>query len=291
MIMKSVESKAILLGKKNGRISIAGNVILFCIKLWAGLVSGSVALIADAWHTLSDSFSSVIMLAGFRISEKPPDEEHPFGHGRAEIVASLIIGCLLMLVGINFLYESITKIINRESADFGKIAIVVTIISIVVKEAMARYAFHVSKNTGFTSLKADAWHHRSDAVSSLIILVGIFLNPYVWWIDAFLGFLVALIIGYTGLKISKEAFAMLLGETPNKDLKNSIIRISNDYTGRDLQHHHFHVHKYGNHTEVTFHIKLEGDMKLRESHQITRGLTRILEEELNIFATIYVDAL
>lgn len=280
-----------MLGTKNGIISIAGNVILFCIKLWAGLVSGSVALIADAWHTLSDSFSSFIMLVGFRISEKPPDKDHPFGHGRAEIVASLIIGCLLMLVGINFLYESVTKLIQKETAVFGRIAIIVTIVSILVKEAMAQYAFFIGKKTGFISLKADAWHHRSDAISSVIILAGIFLNPYLWWIDALLGFFVAIIIGYTGLKISREAFAMLLGETPDRDMKRNIIRITNEFSGRDLQHHHFHTHRYGNHTEVTFHIKLEGDMILRESHEMTKNLTRVLEEELNIFATIYVDAL
>lgn len=288
--MNDTVKKSLSVGKLNGILSIIGNVLLFTVKLWAGIISGSVALIADAWHTLSDSFSSLIMLIGFKISSKPADDEHPFGHGRAEVVSSLIIGILLILVGINFLYESFNRFINKEVASFGTIAIVVTIASIVVKELMAQYSFWAAGKTGFKSLRADGWHHRSDAISSLIILVGIFASAKVWWIDAVLGFLVAGIIGFTGGRIFWETFLMLLGQRPDKNVKEEIIQISERITGRDLRHHHFHVHVYGNHTEITFHIKLPGDMILSDSHEITKKLTRAIEEEMNIFATIYVDA-
>jgi cation diffusion facilitator family transporter len=288
--MNEKVKKSLRIGKLNGIISISGNIFLFAIKLWAGIVSGSVALIADAWHTLSDSFSSVIMLIGFRISSKPADEEHPFGHGRAEVISSLIIGIILVLVGFNFLFESFQKFLNHEHAEFGIFAILVTVISVLSKEAMAQYAFWASKKTSYKSIKADGWHHRSDAISSLIILVGIFFSSRAWWIDAALGFMVALIIGYTGFKIFKETFFMLLGQTPDKEMKEKIIKLSETIIRNDLMHHHWHVHVYGNHTEVTFHIKLPGDMKLSETHEITRKLTKIIEEELNIFATIYVDA-
>lgn len=288
--MNQKVEKFLRIGKTNGVISILGNIFLFAIKLWAGIISGSVALIADAWHTLSDSFSSVIMVIGFRISSKPADEEHPFGHGRAEVISSLIIGILLVLVGLNFLYESIDKFIHREHAEFGIIAIVVTIISIIGKEVMAQYAFWAAKKTSYKSLKADGWHHRSDAISSLIILIGIFISPWAWWIDGLLGLMVAVIIGHTGFRIFKETFTMLLGQTPDKAMKEKIIRLSSGVLEEDLRHHHWHVHVYGNHTEVTFHIKLPGDMKLSDTHEITRKLTKLIEEEMNIFATIYVDA-
>jgi cation diffusion facilitator family transporter len=288
--MNELVKNSLLVGKRNGMLSIIGNIILFGIKLWAGIVSGSVALIADAWHTLTDSFSSLIMLIGFRISSKPADDDHPFGHGRAEVISSLIIGILLVLVGFNFLYESVNKYLSKDIANFGTIAIVVTILSVVVKEAMAQYAFWAARKTGFKSLKADGWHHRSDAISSVIILAGIFLSSKLWWIDSVLGLLVALIIGYTGGKIFRETFLMLLGQTPDKKMKQKIILLSEKIAGADLRHHHFHVHSYGNHTEITFHIKLPGNMQLAESHEITKKLTRAIEEEMNIFATIYVDA-
>lgn len=281
---------SLLIGKRNGTLSIIGNIILFSIKLWAGIVSGSVALIADAWHTLTDSFSSLIMLIGFRISSKPADEEHPFGHGRAEVISSLIIGIFLVLVGINFLYESVNKFIDKDTAKFGAIAIVVTIASIIVKEAMAQYTFWAARKTGFRSLKVDGWHHRSDAISSVIILAGIFFSSDIWWIDSALGLVVALIIGYTGGKIFRETFLMLLGQTPDKKLKEKIVRLSDRITGIDLRYHHFHVHAYGNHTEMTFHVKLPGNMMLNQAHEITKKLTKAIEEEMNIFATIYVDA-
>lgn len=288
--MNELDKKSLLIGKRNGILSILGNIILFAIKLWAGILSGSVALIADAWHTLTDSFSSLIMLIGFRISSKPADEDHPFGHGRAEVISSLIIGILLVLVGFNFLYESVNKFINKDTANFGTIAIVVTIVSIVVKEAMAQYAFWAARKTSFKSLKADGWHHRSDAISSVIILAGIFLSSKMWWIDSVLGLLVAIIIGYTGGKIFRETFLMLLGQTPDIKVKEKIIRLSERIVGTDLRHHHFHIHTYGNHTEITFHIKLPGNMMLIESHEVTKKLTKAIEEEMNIFATIYVDA-
>jgi len=288
--MKQNNSNSLSIGKLNGVLSILVNLVLFSVKLWAGIVSSSVALIADAWHTLSDSFSSMIMLIGFKISSKPADEDHPFGHGRAEVLSSLIIGILLILVGINFGYASIHKFINREIANFGTIAIVVTIASVLIKELMAQYAFWAARWTGFKSLNADGWHHRSDAISSVIILVGIIAGTRLWWMDAALGFVVAGIIGFTGAKIFWETFLMLLGQTPDKHVKEEIRQLSERITGRDLKHHHFHIHVYGNHTEITFHVKLPGDMILSDSHEITRKLSRAIEEEMNIFATIYVDA-
>jgi cation diffusion facilitator family transporter len=121
-----------------GWISIAGNVFLFGLKLWAGIVRGSVALMADAWHTLSDSVSSIILLVFYKFANRPPDMTHPYGHGRFRLIASIIIGVILFLVGVNFGVASVEKLIAKESAEFGTLALIAIIVSILVKEGMAR---------------------------------------------------------------------------------------------------------------------------------------------------------
>ena len=163
---------------QEGWISIMTNLLLFGVKYWAGIVSGSIALIADAWHTLTDSVSSVIVLIGGKLSSKPADEEHPFGHGRAEHIAAIIIGMLLALVAFDFVLSAIEKFNSGEGGRFGTIAIVVTVLSIVGKEALAQYAFWAYRKTGSSILKADAWHHRTDSLSSIVILVGILVGKY-----------------------------------------------------------------------------------------------------------------
>ena len=149
---------------REGWLSIIGNIFLFVLKYWAGIVTGSIALIADAWHTLSDSVSSVIVLIGGKISQKPADEEHPFGHGRAEHIAAIIIGVLLAIVAFDFIVSSIEKFGTHEKTVFGTIAWIVTIVSILVKEGMAQYAFWAAKKANSSILRADGWHHRTDAL-------------------------------------------------------------------------------------------------------------------------------
>ena len=121
-----------------GWISIFVNLILFILKFWAGLATGSIAIIADAWHTLSDSISSIIVLIGAKVSTKPADKQHPFGHGRAELITSSIIGVFLAIVAFSFLEESIKKLQQHDSVTFGMIAIVVTVVSILAKEEYSK---------------------------------------------------------------------------------------------------------------------------------------------------------
>lgn len=274
-----------------GYFSIVGNSALFIIKIWAGIITGSVALIADAWHTLSDSLSSFILLVGLYVSAKPADKDHPFGHGRAEIIASLVIGLILVLIAINFLFESVSRIIDRETIEYGLFAIVATSISLVSKEIMAQVSFAAARKENFKSLKADGWHHRSDALTSAIILIGIFLGPYLWWIDGALGGFVSLMILILAYRIVSESINPLLGETPDDELIEKIHVISNEIHAGNLYLHHFHMHRYGNHTELTFHIKLPGNYKLEDANKITAAFIKQIKTELNIFATIYIDSI
>ena len=130
-----------------GWLSIIVNALLFVVKYWVGLVTGSVALMADAWHTMSDSLTSIIVVFSARLASKKPDKEHPFGHGRWELISTLIIGCILGFIGYEFLADSVNRFQNRETVSYGTLAIVVTAVSILIKEALAQVAFYIGRKT------------------------------------------------------------------------------------------------------------------------------------------------
>jgi len=288
---RNTKQKEILykLGMLEGWLSAVGNVLLFAVKLWAGIISSSIALVADAWHTLSDTISSIIILIGIKIATKPADKQHPYGHGRAELVATFIIGIMLILVGIHFITNSIERLKSQEQANFGITAIIVTIISIVVKELMGQYAFWVARKTNADSIRADGWHHRSDAISSAIILIGIFTQKYAWWIDGVLGILVSLVIFYSAYTILKNNINEFLGEEPTPDIINQVKELALEVYPHNLRLHHFHIHQYGFHKEMTFHIVLPKDMKLSQAGKITHSLFLIIKEKMAILATIHID--
>ena len=174
--MKNTPDVNAKLGYRAGFVSVVLNLLLFALKYYAGIVSASVALIADAWHTLSDSLTSIVVILGIKLSSKSPDKEHPFGHGRWEQLSALLIAILLIMVGIEFLKDAILKLQERESAVFGWLAYTATIVSIVLKEALAQYAFYVARKTKNSAVRADGWHHRSDALSSVVVLAGLLLR-------------------------------------------------------------------------------------------------------------------
>lgn len=287
--MKKVNNNNNRLAIIEGWLSIIVNILLFILKYWAGIVTGSVAIIADAWHTLSDSVTSIIVIVGAKASNKPPDKEHPFGHGRAEIIGSVIIGVLLAVVGFDFIIKSIDKLKGGEGTQFGTIALVVTILSILLKESMAQFAFWGARKTKSKSLKADGWHHRSDAFSSGVILIGIFLGPYYWWIDGAMGIIIAFLLFYGTYEILKDAIGTLLGHEADAELIEEIRKIAIKCCESDLNLHHFHLHNYGNHQEITFHIRLDGKLSLQESHEIASRIEKNIKENLNIIATIHME--
>ena len=274
-----------------GWISIVVNTLLFFLKYWAGIVSGSIALIADAWHTLTDSVSSVVVLVGGKLSNKPADEVHPFGHGRAEHIAAIIIGVLLAIVSFDFMMGAYNKLVSREPGNFGTIAIVVTILSIVTKEALAQYAFWASKKSGSSILKADGWHHRTDSLSSIIILTGIFVGKYFWWIDAVLAFIVALMIAFASYRILSKETRALLGEDVDPHDVEAIKKEVYLLLQREVYIHHFHQHRYGEHSELSCHIKLPPQMPLDEVHHICTLIEKMILRKFKMVATIHPEPL
>ncbi|TFG63538.1 MAG: cation transporter, partial [Spirochaetales bacterium] len=280
-----------MLAYLEGIFSIVINSVLFILKYWAGLVTGSIAIIADAWHTLSDSLTSLVVIVGTRTGAKPGDKEHPFGHGRAELVASLVISVMLAVVGVKFGIDAINKLIAREAASFKPLALVIFIASVAVKEGLAQFAYWSYRKTGRQSLKADGWHHRSDAIASVIIIIGIVIGPYVWWIDGVMGLLVALLILYATFEIAKDAINPLIGEEPGEDLVKRITAIAAEKASEAVGVHHIHMHRYGDHTELTFHVQMAGDMHLSKAHSIATRIEEGIQEELNIFATVHLEPL
>ncbi len=272
---------------REGWISIVANILLFGLKYWAGIVTGSIALIADAWHTLTDSVSSVIVLIGGKISRKPADDDHPFGHGRAEHIAAMIIGVLLAIVAFDFMVNSFEKFGTKEKTVFGTIAWVVTIVSIIVKEILAQYAFWGARKTDSSILKADGWHHRTDALSSVVILVGIAFGKYFWWTDAVLGFIVAIMIAWASYEILSQEIKALIGESPSEDLLYSIREKAQKACNFPLHLHHIHLHNYGNHTEMSCHIKLPPEMSLEKAHGICTKIEAVINEEFGYIVTIH----
>nr|WP_290639917.1 cation diffusion facilitator family transporter [Labilibaculum sp.] len=272
-----------------GWLSIIGNILLFALKYWAGIVTGSIAIMADAWHTLSDSLSSVIVIVGAKISKKPADDDHPFGHGRADLISAFIIGILLLLVAFDFVIESFHTLRDHESSQFGTIAVVVMITSVVIKELLAQFAYYGARKTNSKVLRADGWHHRSDAISSLVILIGIFLGPYYWWIDGVLGLIVAILIGHAAYEIISDSIHSLLGESPSDGIIDSLKSTIGEVHPYKLEPHHFHLHVYGDHTELTFHIRLPHNMPIKQAHDIATKLEEAILEKYGYASTIHIE--
>ena len=274
-----------------GWISMSVNVFLFIIKYWVGIVSGSIALIADAWDTFIDCITSVIVIIGGKFASKPADNEHPFGHGRTEHITAMAIGVFLAILSWNFIVNSYEKFISHEGAQFGTIAIIVTAVSILLKVSLAKYEMWISKNTNSGTLKANGINHYMDSLASAMILAGIFLNKYFWWMDSLMALIIALIIAYGAYKIISKEINAILGQEISPELIEEITSEVYNLVQQDVHLHHFHLHDYGRHKELSFHIKLSAEMSLDEVHDITTRIEIMMSEKFGITTTIHPEPL
>ena len=277
------------LGYLEGYISIALNTGLFVLKFIVGQKVGSVAMVADAWHTLSDTLTSMVVIVGFWLASRPPDREHVFGHGKAESVASIVIATLLGVVGGYFCYESVLKLIHHETMSFSLLAIIVFAISAVLKEALAQFAFWAGKKADSSSLRADGWHHRSDAIASLLIVVGALFSQRFWWLDGIMGIGVSLLILNAGLTIIRGSASYLIGESPSDEMVKRVKTLVKDQFPQLEGIHHLHVHNYGEHSEVTAHLKVPGNMRVDEAHELATRVEELMKKEFEGDVTIHVE--
>jgi cation diffusion facilitator family transporter len=268
--------------------SVVVNTALFAAKLWVGVGIGSVAVVADAWHTLSDSLSSVVVAVAARLGARRADKEHPFGHGRWEPISALAVAFVLAFVAYEFFTGSVARLWAHESAEYGVAAIVVTAVSIGAKEALAQYAFAVARRTGNAAIRADGWHHRSDALSSVVVLAGILFGSRFWWIDGALGVVVAVMLGVAAFVVARDAITMLLGEEASEELCADVLKIIEGvHPGGGA--HHIHMHNYVTGGELTLHIRMGGDVSLVEAHDVATRIERGINEELGLTATVHVE--
>ena len=275
-----------------GALSVVVNAALFAVKIWAGTVTGSIALIADAWHTMSDSLTSLFVVAAAKLASKKPDKEHPFGHGRWELIASLLIAFILGMIGYEILTGSIERFQNREYVVYGTLALVITAVSIIIKELLAQYAFYLGRKHKNPVITADGWHHRSDSLSSAIVLIGILITKFIadfWWMDSILGMFCALAIFYAAYKVMKETITKILGEEPKQEFIDGLdIEIKKLYDD-DLKFHHFHLHNYISHKELTLHMMLDECMTIKSGHEIATAIENMIKEKYGMETTIHIE--
>jgi len=277
-----------------GVLSVVVNAVLFAVKFWIGTTTGSIALVADAWHTMSDSLTSIFVVVSAKLASKKPDKEHPYGHGRWELIAQLLIAFVLGMIGYEFLSDSIARFQNRESVVFGTLALVITAGSIIVKEFLAQYAFYLGRKYNNPVITADGWHSRSDSLSSIVVLIGIIATKFtteLWWMDSVLGVFCALAIFYAAFVILKEAIAKVLGEDPEQGLIDEINAEIKKIYDKDLKTHHFHLHDYIAHKEMTLHIMLDKNMTITQGHKIATNIEKMILEKFGMQATIHIEPL
>lgn len=279
------------LGYYAGWLSVIVNIAVFFIKYWAGVSTSPVAMVADAWHTLSDVLTSAVVIVGFWIASKPADREHPFGHGRAEAIGAIIIGTLLVVVGVTFFRESVFRLQVHEKVMFSRLSIIIFSATIFVKEALAQVSIRIGRKIDSHSLVADGWHHRSDAITSVLIVAGAVAGSSFWWMDGVMGIAISAFILYMAYTILKRVASLLLGEAPDRPFRENISRIVAEVAPQATHVHHLHVHRYGDHTELTFHVMLPSDMRLKEAHAVADSIERAIRRELHIATTVHVDPL
>ena len=277
------------LGFIEGWLSAIINVLLFGAKLWVGMITGSVAIIADAWHTLSDTLTSGVVIFGFWIAKKPADKEHPFGHGRAELISAIVISVLLAMVGVNFIMESIEQLQIKKAVDYNFIVIIVFLFSIVLKEGLAQFAFWAGRKINAKSLTADGWHHRSDAIASGLIIIGAIIGRYFWWIDGVLGLIVSVLILKAAWDIFRDSSSSIMGESVSPDLENKLKNLVQKALDGPCDLHHIHLHCYGNHKEITLHLGLPTILLASEVNKLVHQLEYAIYKEFNMQATIHAD--
>ena len=273
--------------------SILGNLILFAIKLALGLTVQSVAIVADAIHTLSDTGTSIVILIGFKIAKRPSDREHPFGHGRMEYIATLIVSVLLIVAGFELFKTALGKIFNP-SIENTKVTWTVGLIlagTIVIKEIMARFARELATMIKSKTLEADFWHHRSDVYSTILVLAAMVLSYFGYlYVDGIAGLGVALIVMYAGYAIAREAISPLLGEKPDAKILDEIKSTAMQVPGV-LGVHDVIVHRYGQVNLVSLHIEVSDAEPIAKLHDTSELVEEKIENKLGGSAVVHIDPL
>ena len=273
-----------------GAFGIFLNILLFAGKLTAGLLSGSIAIIADAVNNLSDAGSSVITLFGFKMAASKPDSDHPYGHGRMEYISGLLVAILILFMAYELIKTSIGKILHPEPVATTWITVIILIVSILTKFYMFFYQRNISKKIASAALKATSTDSISDTVATTVVLLSALANHFLHWnIDGYCGILVGLFIAYSGIQAIKETISPLLGQAPDPELVEQIREVMMSEPAI-LGIHDLMIHDYGpSRVMVSLHAEVSASSDFLEMHDIIDNLERHIRRELGCFATIHMD--
>ena len=270
-------------GEKVTWIGIIINLILAALKLAAGVLGRSEALIADAAHSLSDLLSDFIVLASLKIAKRPLDEARPYGYGKVETVGTGVLGFILIAAGIMIFWKSILTIRSGISYTPSYIALVGAMASIITKELLYQYTVKVGRKTGSPSVVANAWHHRSDALSSVATFIGVGAAMYGWPLfDPIAAITVTALIVKAGWDISAESFKDLIDTSVNKEVRDAILEEAKGTNGA-LDCHDLKTRKSGSNILVDIHIEVSPSMNVMEAHSVADNVRdRIIERIKNV---------
>ena len=273
-----------------GTFGVFLNVMLFVGKFLTGIISGSVAVSADAFNNLSDAGSSVISLIGFKLASKKPDPGHPFGHGRYEYIASLVISALIIVMGFELGKSSVEKIINPTKAEYSTLVYIILVVSILAKFYMFCYNKKIGKKINSASMKATAKDSISDAVSTTAVLLSALVAGFTDLpIDGIAGLAVTIFILSTGVSSIKGTISVLLGEPPEREFVEEIENIVMSHE-EIVGIHDMIVHDYGpGRVFVTLHAEVPADGNIVEIHDTIDNIEREICEKTKCLATIHMD--
>lgn len=277
-------------GILSGALGIVLNILLFVGKLTAGLISGSVAIVADALNNLSDAGSSVITLIGFRIAGQKPDKGHPFGHGRIEYISGLIVSMLIILMGFELGKSSVEKIISPSGTEFSPVAAIILAVSVLVKLYMCYYNGRVGKKISSPAMKATATDSLSDCISTTVVLICMFITKFTGFdLDGICGAAVALFIFISGLRAAKDTIDPLLGVPPTEEFVDEIGETVMSHKGI-LGFHDLIVHDYGpGRRMISLHAEVPADEDLLKTHDTIDNIEKELSAKLGCDAVIHMD--
>ncbi len=277
-------------GQLAGIVGICSNAVLCVMKILIGIITGSIAILADGLNNLADGASSIITLIGFRLASKPADEEHPYGYARIEYITGLIISFLIIFLGIELLTGSIEKIRNPEPFEFSALAAIILVIAICIKIWQALFNLGMGKAINSAALKATAADSRNDVISTIAVLASLIIGYFTGLqLDGIIGAAVAAFIIYSGIMLILETSKPLLGQTPEEELVKTIeARI----VGREgvVGIHDLMVHDYGaERIYASIHVEVDSRSDVLKSHELMDNIERELSKELRIHLTCHMD--
>lgn len=267
-------------------MSVSGNFLIFILKLYIGIIINSLSLISDAYHTLTDIVGSAIIIVGYYFASRPPDTLHPLGHGRVEHLTTLLGSIVLFLTGGFIIFEGFLRLLKPEEIIFNLFFITVIFATVFIKEGMARIAFHYGNKIEGDALRVDAWHHRSDALLSIGVILVIFFNGYFIYLDGLFSLFIGILIVYEAIVFSRKGISKLLGER----LPEEKIRLIEEIVLRNgLKAHDVIMHDYGNRKILTLHIDLNSSISAGEAHKIASKVENEIRKKLGMEAIVHVD--